>query len=84
LPAAIYAMINAGFSEETTYRGYLFERLRTLFGTGRGARVATILLTSAWFALGHYRQGVPGVEQAAFTGLVFGAIFAVTGSIWVP
>ena len=27
--------------------------------------------------------GLPGVEQALSTGLVFGAIFAVTGRIWM-
>ena len=32
----------------------------------------------------HYRdQGLPGVEQAAFTGLVFGTIFAITTRIWL-
>src|SRR2546426_913750 len=44
-----------------------------------------VLLTAAWFALAHYpEQGLPGVEQALVTGLVFGAIFAVTGRIWIP
>jgi membrane protease YdiL (CAAX protease family) len=27
---------------------------------------------------------VPGVEQAAVTGIVFGTIFARTGRIWMP
>jgi membrane protease YdiL (CAAX protease family) len=44
-----------------------------------------VLITSAWFAAVHYPdQGVPGVEQAAVTGIVFGTIFARTGRIWVP
>ncbi|TMH27678.1 MAG: CPBP family intramembrane metalloprotease [Betaproteobacteria bacterium] len=29
-------------------------------------------------------QGLPGVEQAAVTGLVFGTVFAVTGQLWLP
>jgi membrane protease YdiL (CAAX protease family) len=42
-------------------------------------------LTSGLFALAHYKdQGVPGVEQAAVTGLVFGSIYAVTGQLWIP
>ena len=45
----------------------------------------TVLLTTALFALLHYPdQGLSGVEQAAFTGLVFGTIFAVTRRIWMP
>ena len=85
LPGLVFTMIvGAGFGEETVFRGYLFERLGKLFGTGASAKVLIVLLTSAVFALGHYANlGLPGVEQAMITGLVFGAIFAVTGRIWM-
>jgi membrane protease YdiL (CAAX protease family) len=43
-----------------------------------------VLLTSTLFAAAHYPdQGLPGVQQAAVVGLVFGTIFAVTGRIWM-
>jgi membrane protease YdiL (CAAX protease family) len=85
LPGLIFTMIvGAGFGEETIFRGFLFERLGKLFGTGAGAKVSIVLLTSVVFALGHYANlGLPGVEQAMITGLVFGTIFAVTGRIWM-
>ena len=85
LPGVVFMMIvGAGFAEETLFRGYLFERLGKLFGTGAGAKVSIVLLTSALFALGHYSNlGLPGVEQAMITGLVFGTIFAITGRIWM-
>ena len=85
LPGLIFTMIvGAGFGEETIFRGYLFERLGKLFGTGASAKVLIVLFTSAVFALGHYANlGLPGVEQAMITGLVFGTIFAVTGRIWI-
>jgi membrane protease YdiL (CAAX protease family) len=85
LPGMLFTFIvGAGFGEETIFRGYLFERLGKLFGTGAGAKVSIVLLTSAVFALGHYSNlGLPGVEQAMITGLVFGTIFAVTGRIWM-
>jgi len=85
LPGLVFTMIvGAGFGEETIFRGYLFERLGKLFGTGASAKVLIVLLTSAVFALGHYANlGLPGVEQAMITGLVFGTIFAVTGRIWM-
>lgn len=85
LPGLVFTMIvSAGFAEETIFRGFLFERLGKLFGTGVGAKVLIVLLTSAIFALGHYANlGLPGVEQAIFTGLVFGTIFAITGRIWM-
>jgi uncharacterized protein len=85
LPGIMFTMIvGAGFAEETLFRGYLFERLGKLFGTGAGAKVSIVLLSSTLFALGHYANlGLPGVEQAMITGLVFGTIFAITGRIWM-
>ncbi len=74
-----------GFGEETVFRGFLFERLGKLFGTRPAALTAAVLLTSTLFALLHYHeQGLPGVEQAAVTGLVFGTTFAATGQLWLP
>ncbi len=84
LPAALYlVIIGAGFGEETVFRGYMFERFGKLFGRGRGAKVAIVLLTSAWFGLVHYSsQGLSGTEQATIVGLVFGGFFAARGRIW--
>ena len=80
---ALSILVAGGFNEETVFRGFAFERLGKLLGTGVRAKTAIVLLTSAWFALVHYpEQGLAGVEQAAITGLVFGTIFAVTGRIW--
>jgi hypothetical protein len=85
LPGIIYTMIaGAGFGEETIFRGYLFERFGKIFGSSGWARTSIVLLTSAWFGLAHYSvQGLAGAEQAAFAGVVYGTIFAVTGRIWV-
>ena len=85
LPGIVLAVtVSAGFGEETVYRGYLFERLGKLLGTGAGAKISVVLLTAGLFALAHYGdQGLDGVKQATITGLVFGAIFAVTGRIWM-
>jgi membrane protease YdiL (CAAX protease family) len=85
LPGAIYAMIiGAGFGEETVFRGYLFERFGKLFGSSAWAKLITVLITASWFGAAHYSlQGLAGVEQAAIVGLVYGAIFAITGRIWM-
>jgi membrane protease YdiL (CAAX protease family) len=85
IPSTLYMMVvGAGFGEETMFRGYLFERLGKLFGRSAGARVATVLLTSAWFGLVHYPvQGLAGAQQAAMVGLAFGTIFATKGRLWM-
>lgn len=85
IPATLWLMIaGAGFGEETIFRGYMFERLGKLLGTGAAAKAAIVVTTSTVFALAHYStQGLAGTEQAAITGLVFGTIYAITGSIFM-
>ena len=86
LPGAIFTMtVVAGIGEETFFRGYMFERLGKLLGSGMWAKTSIVLATSILFGLEHYAvQGITGVEQATITGLVFGTIFAFTGSIFMP
>src|SRR5262249_30092395 len=83
IAAATWAMLVAGFGEETIFRGFLFERLgKLLRGHSTAAKTAIVLLTSVAFGLDHYSvQGLAGAEQAAITGLVFGSIAAATGTI---
>src|SRR5262249_38738936 len=80
-PGMIAAVIfGGGFAEEIFYRGYLFERLGRIAGSA-----AALAITALWFGLVHYTgQGVPGVEQAVITGLVFGALFLATKTLWLP
>jgi membrane protease YdiL (CAAX protease family) len=81
---AFYVLV-ASFNEETVFRGFVFERLGKLLGHRLTATIATVLVSSAWFSSVHYiEQGIPGMEQAAVTGLAFGTIFAVTRQIWIP
>lgn len=83
LPVTIATMVlAAGVGEELFFRSYLFERLRKRFGSGRGAVVAIVVMTSVLFAVEHYDQGFTGIEQAAMTGLVFGSIYAWRKRIW--
>lgn len=86
LPGMLFdVIVGAGFGEEAIFRAFWFERLGTFLGRGRGPRIATVLITSAWFGFLHvFGQGVAGAEQALVTGLVFGTIFAITGEIWLP
>jgi len=84
LPAAIWTCLAAGWSEETVFRGFMFERFGKLFPPGIGAKIAAVLITSVWFGLGHYfNQGLAGMEQATITGLVFGSIYAFGGRLFM-
>lgn len=85
IPAALFALVvGAGFGEETLFRGFALERFGKLIGHSAGAKIAAVVLTSLWFGFDHYSmQGVAGAEQATIVGLVFGAIMALTGQIWI-
>lgn len=86
LPVMLFVVIVfAGFGEEILFRSYTFDRLGKLLGPSPWSKGLIILVTSAVFGLAHYtEQGIAGVEQAVMTGLTFGTIFAVTGSIFLP
>ncbi len=83
LPGIIYAVtVGAGFGEETVFRGYMFERLGKLLGSGTWVKPLIVVLTAAWFGAVHYPvQGLAGVQQAVIVGLIYGTIFAITGRL---
>lgn len=85
LPGMLFMVIvGAGFGEEILFRGFFFERLGKLLGSGVGAKIAIVLLNAALFGAIHYpEQGLAGAEQAAIGGLVWGTIFAATGQLWI-
>jgi hypothetical protein len=86
LPSMLFTIfVNAGFGEETVFRGFLFERLGRLFGRGPRGKTAVIVLSAGLFGLAHYvNQGRDGVVQGAITGLVLGTTYAITQEIWLP
>jgi membrane protease YdiL (CAAX protease family) len=84
IPWMLYTVVVvAGFGEEVIFRGWAFERLKKLFGHTAWAKALAVLITASWFGQAHYGfQGMPGVQNAAIVGLVFGSIFAVTGRLF--
>jgi CAAX protease family protein len=79
----VVSIVVGGIGEEIFWRGFLFERLRQLLGGGAGPTIAIVVVTAVVFALAHFPdQGIPGVQQAIFTGLVLGAVYAWTGVLW--
>lgn len=83
VPFTLYQLvIGAGFGEEVVFRGFLFERMRTLLGTGRAATLVTLLVSSLLFAAAHLAdQGLAGAGQALLSGLVLGTLYLATGSL---
>jgi uncharacterized protein len=85
LDLAAYAIYGAGFAEELVFRGFLFERMRRLFGESMAATVVTLLVATTLFAFAHWQQGWFGVLNAFFTGLVLGIVYLAAGRrLYVP
>ncbi len=67
-----------GFAEESAYRGYLITRLQKL----TGSRTAAVVIACIAFAVGHLYQGYAGGVLIFFYGLMFAALFLISGSLW--
>jgi membrane protease YdiL (CAAX protease family) len=86
LPMAILmlGLVNA-VGEELVMRGFFYERLTGLFGDSAKALTFILLLTSFIFGIGHYPlQGAYGAAHAFILGLVFGALYLRSRTIWLP
>ena len=71
--------ITAGIVEEIIYRGFL------IWYFGQYMPVwAAVIVSSVAFGLGHSYQGPKGVMKVSIIGLVFGALYVISGSIWLP
>ena len=70
----------AGFAEELAYRGYA---IPAVIMAG-GSAPAALAVTSVAFAVLHSYQGVLGVVRTGVVGVIMGAVFLHTGSVWPP
>lgn len=81
----VVSWILAAFGEEIAFRGYLMTRLAEAFGGTSAAWIASLLVASLYFGIGHATQGVTGIVQESFSGLLLGVLFLVTGrNLTVP
>ena len=70
----------AGFGEEMAYRGYAL----TALVLATGSATLALIVTSATFGVLHAYQGPIGVVRTGVIGLIMGAVFLHTGSLWPP
>lgn len=71
--------LTAGVCEEFLYRGFLIAVFSYVFNTWVALGLSAIL-----FGLGHAYQGPWGVLKTGFVGLILGALYMGTGSLWAP
>ena len=71
--------ITAGIVEEIVYRGFVFWYLAQWMPMW-----AVVVVSALAFGLGHSYQGAAGIVRITLVGVVFGAYYLLTGSIWLP
>lgn len=71
--------LTAGFCEELLFRGYLIWYLAFYIGVPSAGVLSGVL-----FGLGHLYQGPRQAVKIIFLGLLFAALYLVSGSLWIP
>jgi hypothetical protein len=75
----------AAFGEELDYRGYLLNRFADLFERSQAGWVIGVMVSSAFFGLGHAYQGITGILETFLFGCVMAGLYlAGRRSLWLP
>jgi membrane protease YdiL (CAAX protease family) len=69
----------AAFGEEMIWRGYLMNRLAEVGKSTRIAWIASMLAVNIAFGLAHSYQGMTGMIDAGFIGLLLGLLYLAAG-----
>jgi uncharacterized protein len=65
--------------EEIVYRGYLMDRVAGLFRNTRAAWIISLLVVSVAFGGAHIDQGITGMIENVWNGLLLGALYLASG-----
>ena len=73
------------FGEEMAWRGWLMNRVAGLGHKSRAAWIISLLLVNAAFGMAHAYQGITGILDEGFMGLLLGLMFLLGGeNLWIP
>lgn len=82
--AALLLPLTASIPEEIIYRGFLIERLTTVFANSRHATLFAVLVQSLIFGSIHFQWGIGGIIVTSIMGLVWGTAFILCGrNLWI-
>lgn len=81
----VVSWILAAFGEELAFRGYLMNRFADAFSRTRGAWIASLIVVSIYFGIGHSTQGLTGIIQESLSGFWLGVLYLTSGrNLTVP
>jgi membrane protease YdiL (CAAX protease family) len=75
----VLAWTLAAVGEEVVYRGYLMNRVAELFRPGASATAIGLVTMSIVFGFAHAYQGVTGILDEGFMGLLLGLMYLAGG-----
>ena len=75
--------LTAGVCEEVLYRGFLIWYVAQFTGTTAMGTIAAVAVSSIVFGAGHLYQGPASAGRIAGFAAVAGAIYVVSGSLWI-
>jgi membrane protease YdiL (CAAX protease family) len=76
--------LSAGVGEEIVFRGYLISYLRHFTGQTWPGLAVAITAPAVIFGLAHLYQGRVKSLKITAVAIAFGAIYILTGSLWIP
>jgi membrane protease YdiL (CAAX protease family) len=76
--ALVLAWTLAAFGEEMVWRGYLMNRVADLGNRSRIAWAVSLVLVNAAFGFAHSYQGITGIIDEGFMGLLLGLLYLAT------
>jgi membrane protease YdiL (CAAX protease family) len=79
LAAGVAVWVLAAFGEEMVFRGYLMNRVADLGNRTRLAWIVSLVVVNALFGLCHGGQGITGIIDEGFMGLLLGLIYLGCG-----
>lgn len=79
LLAIALAWMLAAFGEEMVWRGYLMNRVAGLGNNTRAAWICSLIAVNCAFGLGHSYQGITGIIDEGFMGVLLGIMYLATG-----
>ncbi len=75
----------AALGEEMVFRGYILNRLASLFKSKKMGWVVGLVFSSILFGIGHFYQGISGVILTGIVGAIYTlAYLADRCNLWVP
>lgn len=76
------AWILGAFGEEMVWRGWLMNRVAGLDHKSRIAWIVSLVVVNAAFGMAHAYQGITGILDEGFMGLLLGLMFLLGGKIF--